>query len=352
MTEEEEKLFREFIRTNETLKSFYKKGSGQSEAAKKLQDLYFFANSYYENELYPCYVKETQCLRPKEAQIHMMDMAHLHSVQQGLEPNAFIQHLEKRWIEFMEYYVHILSSPEIEGHSLIQAVDDEIDFYNNKLSNYNKLPAEFVGNDIEYYNGQNENPYKNLYIYCLFQYVSYFLATKLPTFSVEKFTGIEALKAYKAKHIMTLKNVAEAYALIDNTTVDKAYERLKKQFQKYSFFDGCKNENGEYHFRDIMEPLAFYEIYRKKDTFPSDHTNFMINHVYCKLIEFAIDGKIDSISALKKYHSFFEDAYKELVKTIHISDAKFSTYLDILLGTARRISLRLVAPKEDVDMMI
>ena len=53
MTEEEEKLFREFVRTNETLKSFYKKGSGHSEAAKKLQGLYYFANSYYENELYP-----------------------------------------------------------------------------------------------------------------------------------------------------------------------------------------------------------------------------------------------------------------------------------------------------------
>ena len=31
MLEEEEKLFREFIRTNETLKSFYKKGSGQTD---------------------------------------------------------------------------------------------------------------------------------------------------------------------------------------------------------------------------------------------------------------------------------------------------------------------------------
>lgn len=34
MTEEEEKLFREFVRTNETLKSFYKKGSGHSKQQK------------------------------------------------------------------------------------------------------------------------------------------------------------------------------------------------------------------------------------------------------------------------------------------------------------------------------
>ena len=352
MLEEEEKLFREFIRTNETLKSFYKKGSGQTAATTKLQDLYNRANEYFKTVLSHRYVEEAKCYRPKEAQIHMMDMTRLHSVSQALEPKAFIQQLEKHWAEFMDNYVKILSSPEIEGHSLTQAVDDEIDNYNIKLSNYNKPSNESEGAEIEYYNGQNDNPYKNLYIFCLFKYVSYFLATRLPTFSVEKFTGISALKSYKEKPILSLKDVAAAYALIDKTTVDKAYDRLKKQFQKYDYFEGYKNESGEYQFYDITEPLAFSETYRKKDTIPSEHTNFLIRHVYCRLIAFAIDGMTDRIGAVQKYHIFFENAYKELVKTEYISDAKFSTYLDILIGTAGRISLRLVAPKEVVDMMV
>lgn len=352
MTDEEEKMFREFIRTNETLKSFYKKGSGQTAATKKLQDLYIRANEYFKTVLYPHYVEEAKCLRPKEAQIHIMDMVRLHSVPKGLEPNSFLHHLEEQWDAFMKDYVYVVSSPEIEGHSLSQAVDDEIAYYKNKYNNYNKPSGEFEGAEIEYYNGQNDNPYKNLYIYCLFQYVSYFLATKLPVFSVEKFAGIEELKAYKAKHILSLRDVAEAYSLIDNTTVDKAYERLKKQFQKYDYFDGYKNEAGEYQFHDITEPLAFSETYRKKDTIPSNYTDFMIRYVYCKLIAFAIDGKIDNISALKKYHSFFEESYMELIKTVYISDAKFSTFLDILIGTAGRISLRLLTPKEKVDMMV
>jgi|GEM_PF-3825844 len=352
MTDEEEKMFREFIRTNETLKSFYKKGSGQTAATKKLQDLYIRTNEYFKTVLYPHYVEEAKCLRPKEAQIHMMDMARLHSVPKGLEPNSFLQHLEEQWDAFMKDYVYVVSSPEIEGHSLSQAVDDEIEYYKYKYNNYNKPSGEFEGAEIEYYNGQNDNPYKNLYIYCLFQYVSYFLATKLPVFSVEKFTGIEALKAYKDKHTLSLRDVAEAYSLIDNTTADKAYERLKKQFQKYDYFEGYKNGIGEYQFHDITEPLAFSETYRKKDTIPSDYTDFMIRYVYCKLIAFAIDGKIDNISALKKYHSFFEESYMELIKTVYISDAKFSTFLDILIGTAGRISLRLLAPKEKVDMMV
>lgn len=95
MTDEEEKMFREFIRTNETLKSFYKKGSGQTAATKKLQDLYIRTNEYFKTVLYPHYVEEAKCLRPKEAQIHMMDMARLHSVPKGLEPNSFLQHLEE-----------------------------------------------------------------------------------------------------------------------------------------------------------------------------------------------------------------------------------------------------------------
>lgn len=352
MTEEEEQLFREFVRSNETLKSYYKKGSGQEAAEKKLQDLYIRANDYFKAVLYPRYVEEAKCYRPKEAQIHMMDMTRLHSVSQALEPKAFIQQLEKHWSEFMNNYVYILSYPEIEDHSLTQAVDDEIDNYNTILSNYNKPSGEFEGADIEYYNGQNDNPYKNLYIYCLFQYVSYFLKTRLPTFSVEKFTGISTLKSYKEKPILSLRDIAEAYALIDKTTVDKAYDRLKKQFQKYDYFDGYKNESGEYQFHDITEPLAFSETYRKKDTVPSEHINILIRHVYCRLIAFAIDGMTDRICAVQKYHIFFENAYKELVKTEYISDAKFSTYLDILIGTAGRISLRLVAPKEVVDMMV
>ena len=160
------------------------------------------------------------------------------------------------------------------------------------------------------------------------------------------------MKAYKDKHTLSLRDVAEAYSLIDNTTADKAYERLKKQFQKYDYFEGYKNGIGEYQFHDITEPLAFSETYRKKDTIPSDYTDFMIRYVYCKLIAFAIDGKIDNISALKKYHSFFEESYMELIKTVYISDAKFSTFLDILISTAGRISLRLLAPKEKVDMMV
>ena len=74
------------------------------------------------------------------------------------------------------------------------------------------------------------------------------------------------MKAYKDKHTLSLRDVAEAYSLIDNTTADKAYERLKKQFQKYDYFEGYKNGIGEYQFHDITEPLAFSETYRKKDT--------------------------------------------------------------------------------------
>lgn len=350
MTEEEEKVFRVFIHENETLKSFYKKSSGQNETAQKLQYLYNLATDYYNTVLYPHYVEEAKCLQPKEAQIHMMDAERLHSVLRGLEPNSFVEHLEKQWDEFLRNYIYVLSTTEIGRISLSQAIDDEIEFYNTKLESYNQTTGE--SSDAYYYNGQNDNPYKNLYIYCLFQYVSYFLATRLPEFSVEKFVGVDALKSYKVQNKLSLRDVAAAYALIDNTTADKAYERIKKQFQKYDFFDRCKNDKGEYLFHDIMEPLAFFETYRKKDTIPSDHTNFMIRRVYCKLIGFAIDDKMDYISALEKYHSFFKGAYKELVKTIYISDAKFITYLDILIGTAGRISLRLIASKEEVDMIL
>ncbi len=349
LTDEEEKVFRFFIRTGETLKSFFKKGVGENHALKKLKNLYIGSVMYYEAILYPHYYTEALQLRPKDAQIHIMDSKRLNLVPDELEPESFIKRLDALWGDFLYYYSQVLSAPIADGHSISQAVDDEIVYYNTLFNNYNQPNDEPEGQNIEYYNGQNDNPYKNLYIYCLFRYVSYYLDTKFPAFPIEKFIGVKELKAYKSKISLSLMDIAEAYALIDKTTPDKAYNRIKKQFQKDKLFQSSKNEKGEYVFDNVIEPIAFYEAYRKKNFKVSEDNDRIIRFVYCKLIEFVIDDKFDNIEAIERYQSFFKEAYSKLAKIENISDDKFSTFLEILFLTANRISLRLVAPKQVVD---
>ena len=99
----------------------------------------------------------------------------------------------------------------------------------------------------------------------------------------------------------------------------------------------------------MIEPIAFYETYRKKNIVVSEYTNRIIRFVYCKLIEFVIDNKMSNIEAIERYQLFFKEAYSKLAKIEYISDDKFATFLDTIFLTAGRISLRLVAPKDVVD---
>ena len=349
MTDAEEAIFREFLKANETLKSFYKKGVGQTEAKKKLQYLYNKAIDYYTKILYPQFVSEAKCLSPKDAQIHLLDAERLHSIPIDLEPTEFIYKLEELWNDFFNDYFRILSASELGICSLSQAVEDEIEYYNAKVKNYNQPINEFENANIDYYTGQNDNPYKNLYIYCLFQYIKYYLDTRIPVFSVKQFDGLEALRTYRTKKVLSLRDVAQAYALVSNLSPDKVYDRIKKQFQKYGFFQSCKNGEGNYQFRDITEPLAFYEIYRKKNIERSEFTDKLILYVYSNLIGFAIDGKIDNIEALEKYNFFFKQEYQKLADNKLVCDEKFETFIEILMYTAGRLSLRLIAPKEEVN---
>lgn len=66
-------------------------------------------------------------------------------------------------------------------------------------------------------------------------------------------------------------------------------------------------------------------------------------------MEFAIDGKMEIIEAIVIYLTFIKEEYKKLFQIDHINEAKAFTFLEILLNSAGRILLRLIADSELVD---
>ena len=351
MTDAEEKVFCEFLKADSTLKKTITKGRGKGAAEETLQRLYRQAIEYYDTNLKPNIDELYELMSSKDVQIHMMDSFRINSVTPDLEPSGFLNRLDELWNDFYECYFRMIATIKIGKHTLRQAVSDEISLYKAMDKGYNQPTSEYVDGDF-YYTGINDNPYKNLYLYCLFQYVEYFLDAKLPSISRKQFEGLEALKPFIEKESFSLREIAKAYALVSKESLDQTYDNFKSLYRKYNWFKSCKNKRGHYQFHDISEPLAFYVFYRKKNVPPSEHDNLLIHYVYKELIELAINGKLDEIAALDEYHRFFKSEYLYLLKTVFISDDKFRTFLEILMNTAGRISLRLISPKEEVDMIL
>lgn len=351
MTDDEEVVFCEYLKTSKTLKKTFTKSMGKGVAEETLQRLYCQAIEYYNTHLKPNIDVLSELMSPKDVQIHMMDSFRINSVTPDLEPSGFLNRLDELWNDFYENYFRMIATIKIGKHSLKQAVADEISLYKATEEGYNQPTSEYVDADL-YYTGMNDNPYKNLYIYCLFQYVEYFLDAKLPSISKKQFEGLEALKSFIEKESLSLKDLAEAYSLVANKSADKMYNNIKSLFRKNNLCQSCKDKRGRYQFHEITEPLAFFEFYRKKNIAPSEQDNMLIYYVYKELIELAINGQLDEIAALEEYHKFFKSEYVNLLNTVYISDDKFRTFLEILINTAGRISLRLIAPKKEVDMVL
>ncbi|MDY3215154.1 MAG: hypothetical protein SOW77_07795 [Ruminococcus sp.] len=353
MTDEEEKLYRHFLKFDITLKSFFAKKTGPNEANKKLDELYDAAQQYYENNIEPTVRNEAKRMSPKDAQIHMMDSKRNDSITRTVNMLSFYQELNDKMAYFYANLFRILSTCKMpKTNPLMVAVDDEIKNYKNKLSSYNAVPSDlqetFDSEEI-YYVGKNNNPYKNLYIYCFLQFVKYFIDIRIPSITEKQFDNLQLLRKYRTKSVYSLHDIANMYSEISDISKQKAYDRMKKLFQKYHIFESCKDANGRFSFSEIELPLAYYEMYRKKNIEPNNLTDSIIRSVYCPLIAFAIDGDTEKISAMAKYISFIRDEFLNLTKEKNIDDAKYSTFLEMLLNSSARVELRLLASKEEVD---
>lgn len=114
------------------------------------------------------------------------------------------------------------------------------------------------------YDGKNDNPHKNLYIYCLMSYIKDFYISRIPKIEVSSFPDVENINMQEDKTYFSLKDAAESYSQISNKNAENIRENMKKQFQKLEYMQGFK-KRGRYEFQDIIFPIISYHYFRKNN---------------------------------------------------------------------------------------
>lgn len=296
---EEEKIFVYFHEHNLTPSNIAKKEKGKDQLKNDLKILLKKSNEYYNNVLYPEYYKNAKRMRPQDAQIELSDKKRNNNVIGDLnDVEKFICLLDDKWNKFI-YYLYMVIDLVFDKHDFLneqflpisakdfeKALNDEIAFYKENVNSYyHPFDIDTDGedmdfehdeqfNDIEsydevYYIGKNDNPYKNLYIYCMMAYLKNFYEIDIPLIDIEKPFGFENIdkidfNKLMSKKTFSLTDIAEIYSIMSNCDEKKAYEKIKQQFRK-SFYMSRYKCNGEYKFNKLEIPLATYAYYSKKN---------------------------------------------------------------------------------------
>ena len=344
-----EKIFIDFHNKGMTPAKLVELQQGKKNLEKQLVYYGQKAKQYFETEIKAkCYGEILKTRSPKDAMIELMDLERNHSLTGSLsDARSFLYNLDELWTNFMnELYstVDLIFSGTykddfIRTDEFDKVVDEEIVFYQNRVTTYEK---SFEQADI-YYVGKNDNPYKNIFLYCMNSYIRNFYPIDIITMQPGKVGKLNHMIMPEEKEKYGLEDVAKAYSDMSGEAYDKAYEKIKKQFRKSSFMQ--KQKNGRYYEFDCIEvPLATYIYYSKKNhtepeySLPFETYDKFIVHYYAPLLRANMREEYIKLGAFNKYADFVNEEFKKLTKTVN--DAYLETLSEELLLTSLHLKCR------------
>ncbi len=344
-----EKIFIDFHNKGITPARLVELQQGKEDLEKQLLFYGRKAKQYFETEIKVKYYNEIVKTRsPKDAMIELMDLERNHSLTGSLsDVRSFLENLDKLWINFMNelystvdlvfsgnYEVDFIRTDEFD-----KVVDEEITFYQKKVSTYEK---SFEQSEI-YYVGKNDNPYKNIFLYCMNSYIRNFYPIDIITMQPGIVGKLNRMIMPEKKEKYSLEDVAKAYSDMSGEIYDKAYEKIKKQFRKSPFMQ--KHKKGRYYEFDCIEiPLATYIYYSKKNhiepeySSPFETYDKFIVHYYAPLLRANMCKEYMKLKAFNKYADFVNGEFKKLTKTVN--DAYLDTLSEELLQTSLHLKCR------------
>lgn len=360
---EEEKVFLYLYEHQLTVASIVAKNKGKEKLLDELRTILSKAVNYYKDVLYPEYHEQAKNLSPKSYQIEMWDKERINSIVGPLaNVDDFVDSLDKRWDEFTNYLyktIDLVFSREYSGENrpgflkkgcFEDKVNDEIDYYVRQVRQYSQ---SFEDPEQVYYIGKNDNPYKNLYLYCLRSYIKNFYIINIPRVEDGKFYDLVHFTGIEAKTVYGLSDIAEMYSKMANCEYNKAYGKIKQQFRKSKFMQQYKND-GKYEFPCPELPLATYVYYSKKNHKEPDFEKLFRNYdplmvyVYAPLLRANMEGET---SKLNSYNMFYDFILNEFSNALNrTDDAYITTFLEILLQCPVRLFYRCCGL--DVDSVV
>lgn len=356
-----EKIFVDFHKKGITPAKLVELQKGRKELEKQLFHYSNKAKEYYNKEIRDKYYKEICRTRyPKEAMIELNDLEVNHSLTGGLSDlKNFLTEVDEHWNTFMnELYttVDLIFSGRYEdgivrNDEFDKIVEEEITFYSNRIKEYEK---SFEQPEI-YYIGKNDNPYKNIFVYCLNSYIRNFYPIDIITMQPGNVDKLTKMIPPEKKEKYTLGDVAKAYSDMSGEDYSKVYDRIKKQFGKSLFMQEEKNGKS-YEFSCIEIPLATYIYYSKKNhkepefSKPFDVYDRFIVHFYAPLLRANIYGNHSNLIAFNRYAEFVNEEFRKLTNTVN--DAYVDTWIEELFLTSLHLHYRCIKgfPLESVPL--
>lgn len=353
-----EEIFIDMHTKGLTVTSLIAKGRKQEDIIWEMEDALRKSNEYYDSVLEPQYKKIafSSCHSLSDIDIELRDRRRINNVvDRYSNPRHFLNDFDSRWKEANDYLsdtIHLVFSGKYDTNrpkalrynEFDDVVEEEINYFNKHKSQYNKIDE---GQEDFYYHGDNDNPYKNLYLHYLNAYVKQYYAFDLPDvttdrfYSLKRFEGISEI--LNENKVYSLRDIAKLHSLMSGLPSNRIYENMKKKFKKLKFISPDKG-TGKYSFHDATLPLATYEYYKKKNHSEIDHGipfwefDPLIVSVYAPILRAIIYGEKKNLEAYTKYRKFLTKEFEDLLS--RVDDGFQSTFLDMLLESPMRLKYR------------
>lgn len=350
---EEEKIFVYFYKHGLTVSNIVAKQKGKECLIRELKEVLDKALEYYEKYLFIQYYDEAIKKSPKDFLIQINDKARVNSVVGAIaDVDEFLISLDAQWSEFNRYLydtIHLALSgaySKEKGPNCLKIDDfdlmvkEEVEYYCDIVKTYSKSLADTSGT---YYTGKNDNPYKNLYVYCLNAYIKNFYVIDIPNVILGKFFELENFQDIELTNIYGLSDIARNYANMTNGDYKKSYGKIKQQFRKSKFMQEYKKD-GKYKFNEISIPLATYVYYSRKNHIEPEFNNLfmrcdpVIVKVYAPILYSLINGENKKILAYNSFQDFITKEFKDILN--RVDDAYLNTFIEILLQCPMRLYYR------------
>ena len=350
---EEEKIFLYFHKNGLTVTSIVAKKKGKDILLQELHQILNRAYEYYETVLFPQYYEKARKQSSKDFEIELSDKARINSIVGPLSDiNEFLAELDKRWDDFTNFLyrtINLVFSGDYSGDNsprfmktdtFADMVQEEVAYYERVEKSYSQSYGDHSG---FYYSGKNDNPYKNLYLYCLCSYIRNYYVMNIPQITLGEFYELTNLGIPEHKDSYSLSDIARIYCSMSNCNYDKAYGKIKQQFRKSEFMQNYKRD-GQYQFHNVELPLATYVYYSKKNHVEPAceklfcNYNPLIEYVYAPLLRANIYEETIKLEAYNKFYDFVTTEFKQILKKT--DDAYIDTFLELLLQCPMRLYYR------------
>ena len=350
---EEEKIYLYFYKNQLSVSGIVAKQKGKETLLKELHTILDKSFEYYETVLFPQYYEHIRIQSPKNQQIELSDKARINSIVGPLaDLDAFLRELDNRWNEFSNFLyksIDLVFSGDYSGENrpefmmtdmFDKMVEEEISFYESREKEYSQ---SYYDESDFYYIGKNNNPYKNLYLYCLCSYIRNFYVMDIPKVTLGRFYELTNLQIPEQKSSYSLSDIANIYCSMSDCPYSKAYGKIKQQFRKSEFMQEHKKE-GQYDFRNFELPLATYVYYSRKNHFEPtfeklfDNYDPLMEYVYAPLLRSNIYGETINLNAYNRFYDFITKEFKRILKKT--DDAYIDIFLKLLLQCPMRLFYR------------